>query len=76
MLWMPGQSCIWVDRLPCKHYSDAVPRTAEASRFLRAAVKAGLRLQRESVPSGQTLSSLQRIKASVRKTEQRRAKRS
>jgi hypothetical protein len=72
----PRQSCIWVDRMAGKAYTGDMPRTAEASRFLRAAVKAGLRLQREreSVTSGQTLSSLQRIKASVRKTEQRRAK--
>jgi len=55
-----------------------MPRTGETTRFLRAAVKAGLRLQREqeSGAAGQTLASLQRIKASMHKTRQRRAKQS
>ena len=53
-----------------------MPETAEANRFLRAAVKAGLRLQRggESRAAAQTVSNLQRIKASVQKTRSRRGK--
>ena len=45
----------------------------EANRFLRAAVKTGLRLQRneiaggESKGAGSNLQTLQRIKASLRK---------
>jgi hypothetical protein len=49
-----------------------MPQTSEAARFLRAAVKAGLRLQRTQ--EGQTVSSLRRIKASVQKTRNRRSK--
>jgi hypothetical protein len=61
-----------------KRYNGGMPRTAAASRFLRAAVKAGLRLQRErdAGNAGETLSSLQRIKASLRKAEQRPRKQS
>ena len=53
-----------------------MPQTADADRFLRAAVKAGLRLQRgEGSPgAAQTVASLQRIKASVQKTRNRRSK--
>jgi hypothetical protein len=52
-----------------------MPQSAGATRFLRAAVKAGLRLQKnESRPEGQTISSLQRIKASVQKSHNRRGK--
>ena len=53
-----------------------MPETAEANRFLRAAVKAGLRLQRggESRATAQTVSNLQRIKSSVQKTRNRRGK--
>jgi hypothetical protein len=54
-----------------------MPQTAEA-RFLRAAVKAGLRLQQgeQAGREGQTVSNLQRIKTSIQKSRNRRVKQS
>lgn len=51
-------------------------RTAETTRFLRAAIKAGLRMQQASErgAAGDGVSRLQQIKASVRKAEKRREK--
>jgi hypothetical protein len=53
-----------------------MPRPAEVARFLRAAVKAGMRLQRDEEKGrvGKTVSDLQRIKVSVQKTRHRRSK--
>lgn len=51
-----------------------MPHTSEAARFLRAAVKAGLRIQRGQEAGQQTIASLRRIKASVQKTRSRRTK--
>lgn len=53
-----------------------MPQTDRAARFLRAAVKAGLRLQRGDGSRGPapTVSNLQSIKASVQKTRHRRGK--
>ena len=53
-----------------------MPQSVEAARFLRAAVKAGLRLQRDQQTGkdGQTVSTLRRIKTSVQKSRGRRVK--
>jgi hypothetical protein len=49
-------------------------RSAETTRFLRAAVKAGLRMQQAARRDERSdgVSRLQQIKASVRKSEKRR----
>lgn len=59
-------------------YIALMPQNAEAARFLRAAVKTALRLQRgqQTGSEEQTVSNLQRIKASVRKSQGRRRKES
>ncbi|MCI0748870.1 MAG: hypothetical protein L0Y58_25975 [Verrucomicrobia subdivision 3 bacterium] len=49
-----------------------MPRPTEVTRFLRAAVKTGLRLQRAHGEGTETVASLQRIKASMQKTRSRR----
>jgi len=53
-----------------------MPRPVEVARFLRAAVKAGMRLQRdeEKGSAGKTVSDLQRIKVSTQKSRDRRSK--
>ncbi len=56
-------------------YSAFMPRPGEVARFLRAAVKAGMRLQR-SEGTGKTVADLQRIKVSLQKTRNRRSKES
>jgi hypothetical protein len=52
-------------------------RSAETTRFVRAAIKAGLRMQQaaERGTPNDGVSRLQQIKASVRKTEKRRENR-
>jgi hypothetical protein len=53
-----------------------MPRPVEVARFLRAAVKAGMRLQRdeEKGTTGKTVADLQRIKLSMQKGRDRRSK--
>jgi len=48
-------------------------RSAETTRFVRAAIKAGLRMQQGAPNDG--VRRLQQIKTSVRKTEKRRENR-
>jgi hypothetical protein len=48
-----------------------MPETSEVARFLRAAVKTGLRLQRSQTISDANVGLLQRIKASVQKRRRR-----
>jgi len=52
-------------------------RSAETTRFVRAAIKAGLRMQQaaERGASNDGVARLQQIKTSVRKTEKRRENR-
>lgn len=64
-----------IDQLPSRAYFPAVTQPPEADRFLRAAVKCGLRMQQaESDQAGagresSGLRTLRRIKASLRKTK-------
>jgi len=56
---------------------QAMARSADTTRFVRAAIKAGLRMQQAAergVPN-EGVARLQQIKASVRKTEKRRENR-
>jgi len=55
---------------------QAMARSAETTRFVRAAIKTGLRMQAaERGAPNNGVSRLQQIKASVRKTEKRRENR-
>jgi hypothetical protein len=56
---------------------QAMARSDEAARFLRAAIKAGLRMQqsRDRGLQNDGVARLQQIKASVRRTEKRRENR-
>ena len=62
---------------PTQRSVQAMARSAETTRFVRAAVKAGLRMQQaaERGASSDGVSRLQQIKTSVRKTEKRRENR-
>ena len=62
---------------PARRNVQAMARSAETTRFVRAAIKAGLRMQQAAergVPKD-GVSRLQQIKTSVRKTEKRRENR-
>jgi hypothetical protein len=62
---------------PTHRSVQAMARSAETTRFVRAAIKAGLRMQQAAergVPND-GVSRLQQIKTSVRKTEKRRENR-
>lgn len=52
-----------------------MPRSVEAARFLRAAVKAGLRMQHAGERGPEGIARLKEIKASVQKTQKRRENR-
>ena len=62
---------------PTHRSVQAMARSAETTRFVRAAIKAGLRMQQaaERGAPNDGVSRLQQIKASVRKTEKRRENR-
>jgi hypothetical protein len=59
---------------PRHHSVSRMARSTETTRFVRAAIKAGLRMQHADERSARSdgVSRLQQIKASVRKTEKRR----
>ena len=67
-----------IDRDEVRDYFPSVPHRPEADKFLRAAVKAGLRLQQQEAAetgggtSGAGVQTLQRIKASLRKRNSNR----
>ena len=62
---------------PTHRKVQAMARSAETTRFVRAAIKAGLRMQQaaERGAPNDGVSRLQQIKTSVRKTEKRRENR-
>ena len=62
---------------PTHRKMQAMARSDETTRFVRAAIKAGLRMQQaaERRAPNDGVSRLQQIKASVRKTEKRRENR-
>jgi len=67
-----------IDRGEVRDYFPSVPLQTEADKFLRAAVKAGLRLQQQEAAEtgggtpGAGVRTLQRIKASLRKRNSNR----
>ena len=75
--WRENEAHLELTCGPTHHSVKGMARSAETTRFLRAAVKAGLRMQ-QAAQRGENsdgVSRLQQIKASVRKSEKRRENR-
>ena len=64
-----------IDRAMLSRYRSPMHQTTENAKFLRAAVKAGLRMQsatEKSRPASDGVATLQKIKASLRKSKLRK----